>query len=424
MSRKLFYVPLECYAERYTMQWSAAETGWLERRWKEAGVPYHRVEPRTLPTGGAIKTGVAVDAVGRSTYCFEQVSMLLHLIQAGTITDEDVIFFDDFWTPGLEAIPYLCDQMGVHPKMFAFCHAQSVDEFDFTHRMRKWMRPIEQGFGQFLTGIFVNSDVLEELLLLGGIGNRDKVSVTGHVFASDEVMERMPAAYRKIMTGDVARGEMVEWPRRRNNVVFSSRWDLEKNPEFFLEVAKQCILVKGEHAAENPVTFTVCTSAKKLRSNSPRLLHSLRLALARFNGRLILKEGLTKEEYYHELATSKVQLNTADQDFVSITLLESSVAGCYPLYPYFRSFPQALRHDMQFLYQHKDVGHAVRMVRRLLGSTDEVKLLWSPEAIRSRQWIHERHNFTWKRQLNIMGFEAYAPLAGQAERQPYWPALD
>jgi len=384
----LFYMPLESYKERYTMQWSAPETGWLERNWRSVGFHYTRIDGDATERTQSIKTGSVVDGIGRSRHCFSQVQQILTLAEQGCIDDKDVIYFDDFWHPGIEALPYAFHLLGIKPKMYAFLHAQSVDEFDFTYPMRGWMRHFEKGIGEVLDGIFVCGPCLKDLVVFGGIAPAYKVHTTGHPFSSDEVLERMPGRMRV---------------KRLNNVVFSSRWDNEKNPEFFLKVAEEVILNNTEAA------FTVCTSAEKLRSNDERNLILLQQYMAKFPDNIFLKEGLTKEEYYQILSDSKIQMNTADQDFVAITLLEASVAGCYPIYPYFRSFPETFEYQKEYMYPRLDVMGAAEMVLDVLERED----LWDAKNVVSRSWIHDRFDISWKYMLHMMYADRLDLLSGE-----------
>ena len=388
----LYYCPLEGYKERYTMQWSAPVTGWLERNWLRAGVDYFRVDPASGQAPRTIKSGCVLDAVGRSAFCFSQIVELLRLAEVGELTSDDVIYFDDFWTPGFEALPYALTLLGVKPKMYAFLHAQSVDEFDFTYPMRHWMRHFERGMSEVLDGIFVCGPCLRDLVVLGGIAPKEKVHITGHPFCSEEVMERMPTWYRD--------GEQYT---RQDQVIFSSRWDREKNPSFFLDVAR-CVLARRSNTR-----FVVCSSALKLRSNDQALLELLEQHCHDYPGQIVLREGLSKEEYYAELCRSKVQMNTASQDFVAITLLEASVAGCYPVYPWFRSFPETFLYKPEYMYQMLHAPSAADMVCRILDRDD----LWTTEQITDRAWIYNRFDSSWIRMLNVMG------LMNQSTTDPY-----
>lgn len=383
----LYYVPLESYIERYTCQWSAPVVGWLERRWLEAGVDYVRVDGAlAFQAPRPITTGCVLDAVKRSRFCFSQIDVLLGLAEAGALRSSDVIYFDDFWTPGFEALPYAFHLMGLRPRMYAFLHAQSVDEFDFTHSMRSWMRPMERGIATVLDGIFVCCHTLKDLVVQGGVCEAAKVHVTGHPFAADEVLGRMPEWYR----GGLVSGVIQP---RKDQVVWSSRWDAEKNPLFFLKVVRE-VVRRRPHAK-----FLICTSSPQIRSNCPLAMRGLAAALAELPHNLEVRQGLSKEEYYATLCESKVQVNTARQDFVAITLLEASVAGCYPVYPYFRSFPETLRRDCRYMYWPEDVEAAASLLVRVLDQEG----LWTADSIRERSWIHSRFETAWRRQLQYMG---------------------
>jgi len=376
----LYYCPLESYKERYTMQWSAPITGWLERNWIKAGIEYQRIdtainmERENIP----IKTGLVLDIEKRTNHCFSQIKQLVDLAVKGVLTNNDIIYFDDFWHLGIEALPYAFHQLGINPKMFAFCHAQSVDIYDFTYPMKEWIRPFEKGIGRVMDGVFVNSDLLRNLLIREGVVHHNKVHVIGHIFCSEEVKERFPK----------------QLPKRENTVVFSSRWDDEKNPQFFLAVAENVLAYRSD------IQFIICTSAKTLKSNDTNNLIALKKAMDRHPNDIILKTNLSKEYYYLELLEAKIQMNTANQDWVSIVLLEASTAGCYPLYPKFRSFPQALRGQNEYMYPHLDVEEAANKITALM--EHDKNFLWSASEIKDRAWIHERHDMSWARMINIM----------------------
>ena len=144
--------------------------------------------------------------------------------------------------------------------------------------------------------------------------------------------------------------------------------------------------------------FVICTGSKELRSNSPQLLAALKAFMVACPN-LMVKTGCTKEMYYKELLTAKIQMNTALQDFVPLTLLEASVAGAYPVYPWFRSFPDTFENSSAYLYPFKDVDGAAEHVIRILDRCD----LWTEEEIKKRSWIHSRFDSSWARQLKIMG---------------------
>ena len=80
----------------------------------------------------------------------------------GEVTSDDVIFYEDMFTPGLECLPYIMDQSPpeFRPKVFVRFLAQTTDPDDFLIRegMFDWMRKYEEMLDQFVTGICVASE--------------------------------------------------------------------------------------------------------------------------------------------------------------------------------------------------------------------------------------------------------------------------
>lgn len=373
---RIIYFPLEPLKERYTWQMSAKETGWIERNWIQAGIPYLRIEGEALRD--TIKNGSVLDANGRGYWATSQIKAFLKLLDDGEITTDDVLFFDDFWHPGISALPYSFHILGIKPKMFAFCYAQSVDQFDFTYPMRHWMRHFEIGIGKILDGIFVTSTALKDLLVYAGIGTKETVHVTGLLYNSGEVETHFP---KKL-------------PVKKNQVIYVSRWDSEKRPEFFLSVVNKVMSVRSD------INFVISTSFEKLRSNDQEMLQLLTYCLKKFPKNLELRENQTKEQYYLNLLESKVQINTADQDWVSWTLLEATNCGCFPLYPNYLSFPEALSFNNEYLYQK---GNVLDAAEKLMEAVDK-------DVNPSYAWVYRRFNEAWSRAYSIMRGKAYFPL--------------
>lgn len=372
--RRLFYFPLEPYQERYTVQLSSPKKGWLESRWIEEEIDYKRINGKSL--NQEIKTGSVLDANGRGYWACSQIMEFLKLINSGEVNSKDCLYFDDFWHPGISALPYSFHLSEIQPKMFAMLHAQSIDIFDFTYPMRHWMRDFEKGVGRVLSGIFVTSTCLQDLCLYNGIGTDETVHLCGLPYNSQEVKTHFP----------------VSLPSRKNQVMFSSRWDKEKCPEFYLAVVDWLM------ERTKDIQFLITTSAKKLRSNDNNLLEQLQVYLKKYPDNLTLKEGLTKDEYYFNLLESKVQFNCADQDFVSWTLLESTTCGCNPVYPYFLSFPEALNFNPKYLYVKEDIEDAARRILANLQGQDDCS------------WVYKRFDQSWKRMLNVMQGDPYENL--------------
>ena len=130
--RKLFYMGLESYEARYTLQLQ----DWNEREFKKHGIDYEIITGEELDNSKAIVTGSVLDAHGRSYYSLSQTMNLVQKMKNGEITSDDVIFYEDMFTPGLECLPYIMDQSPeeYRPKVFLRFLAQTTDPDDFLIR--------------------------------------------------------------------------------------------------------------------------------------------------------------------------------------------------------------------------------------------------------------------------------------------------
>lgn len=374
---RIIYFPLEPLKERYTWQLSAPFTGWLESRWLENNIPFIRIEGKALRDH--IKDGQVLDANGRGYWATSQIQLFLQYLDSGQITSEDVLFFDDFWHPGISALPYSFHVCNIHPKMYAFLYAQTVDPFDFTYPMRDWMRHFEIGTGKILDGIFVTSTALCDALLYAGIGTKDTVHITGLLYNSDEVKKHWPTAL----------------PRKKKQVIYVSRWDEEKRPDIFFQIVDKVLKQRKD------IKFLISTSFEKIRSNRPGLVGLLKSKLLEYPYNLVLKENQTKDQYYLNLLESRIQINTADQDWVSWTLLEATTCGCRPLYPNYLSFPEALNESYHLMYNKNDVNDAAVKILTCIDEEPTVDDFIS---------IYRKYDEAWKRMLCIMNGEDYPLL--------------
>lgn len=330
--RKVFYFGLEPLKARYTYQ--------LSKEWMPATfAPYEtagKLEfidiPGDFDPDQQIKVGAVLDAVGRGKFAMSQCSNFLDMINNDQVKDGDVIFLQDYWTPGMDAIWYALDLYGIKVKVYAMIHAQSVDEYDFTWPMRNWMRHYELGLDERMTAIFVGSTIHRDQLRQAGF--KAPIHVVSLPLHHAMTLAKLPNSNME----------------KENKVVFSSRLDKEKNPFFMLQVAEEFLEKMTDY------TWHVTTSGKSFKSMLPGVIEEMN-ALAQRQPRFKLLSNLTKEEYYMELATAKIQFNSSLQDYVSWTVLESTAFGCDVVFPKFRSFPEFI--PGRQLYQPFQVQDAV-----------------------------------------------------------------
>jgi len=137
--RKLFYMGLESYEARYTLQL----TEWNRRVFDRRGLDVVYVPGTTIDNSQAISVGQVLDAHGRSYFSMSQMMNLVQMMKNGEITSADVIYFEDMFQPGIESLPYILNQVPAdqRPCVYVRCLAQSIDPDDFVHvwGMAKWM---------------------------------------------------------------------------------------------------------------------------------------------------------------------------------------------------------------------------------------------------------------------------------------------
>jgi len=367
----LYYVPLEPIKGRYTEQLSRAVTGWNERNWIGANIPYTRIEgPR--PTDevdlGASKV---INPVRRCEWGFAQTTQIVKMIMSGEIGDDDVVYFDDFWHPGLEMIAQAKDERGSDVRLFSFCHAQSVDKYDFMHARRWWARSIEEGFGRIYESVFVNNHMLAELLNVAFNKTID-VKVVGHPFSEKEVVDTVPVATTE----------------KENIVVFSSRFDKEKNPHLFMDIAEEV-----RRLSSIDIHFVLC-SGGEIKSDDRSALFRLNTLTSK--GIIQPETNLSKPAYYHWLQRAKVQLSTSLQDWVSYCLLEALSFDCYPVYPNYRSFPETFGPFAKNLYPFHPTMERSEVAKdvawRICNLMDNTRVSLVPKI---KSHILGHHNMTW-----------------------------
>jgi len=342
--RKLYYMGLEPYKARYTLQL----TDWNERVFKRRKIKYEIVPGDTLTSDQAIVTGQVLDAHGRSYFGMSQMMNLVKLMKEGKVTNEDVIYFEDMFQPGIESLPYILDQVpsNLRPRIFVRCLAQSIDPDDFVHvwGMAKWMGLYEQMVNEFVDGVLATNEEMVAHMRIAG-WTSPIYNISGLAFGKEEVLERV-------------NGKTKSFNQRRMRVVFAARWDQEKQPDFFMDVIEE---YNRRHP--NTVEFVLC-SGGKLRSNNDSYMKRTRKFVEQ--NKLTIYEDLDKNSYYEILNDSRVLFNCALQDWVSNTVSEADTLGCNVLYPAYRSFPETFANDHERLYIPWSVEDAVNKLETLI----------------------------------------------------------
>ena len=342
--RTLWYMGLEPYKARYTLQL----TDWNTEVFNRRRIKHVVVPGSTLTSDQEIITGQVLDAHGRTYFGMSQLMNLVQLMKEGKVTNEDVIYFEDMFQPGIESLPYILNQIDAkhRPRVFVRCLAQSIDPDDFVHvwGMSKWMGHYEKMVDSFVDGVLATNEEMVAHMKIAG-WSAPIYNISGLAFGKREVQSRVD--------------RIKPFNDRRMRVVFSARWDQEKQPDFYMDLIE-------EYSKRNPranTEFCVC-SGGKLRSNSDSYMK--RTKKMEEAGKLLIYENLEKNQYYDILNDSRVVFNCALQDWVSNTVSEADALGCNALYPAYRSFPETFANDKDRLYIPWSLEDAVTKLEILL----------------------------------------------------------
>ena len=328
--RKLYYMGLEPYKARYTLQLQEWNRSVFERR----GINYVIVPGETLSNDQAIVVGQVLDAHGRSYFGMSQLMNLVKMMKAGEVTSEDVIYFEDMFQPGIESLPYILDQIpsNLRPRIYVRCLAQSIDPDDFVHvwGMAKWMGHYEKMVNEFVDGVLASNEEMVAHMRIAG-WDAPIYNISGLAFGKEEVRSRVK--------------KIKPFKDRKNRVVFAARWDQEKQPDFFMDVIEEFY---ARYDRQCLYTDFVIASGAPLRSNNQSYME--RTYRMRSEGKLSIRDDLDKNQYYELLNDSKVLFNCALQDWVSNTVSEADALGCNVLFPAYRSFPETFANDYKRMY--------------------------------------------------------------------------
>jgi glycosyltransferase involved in cell wall biosynthesis len=331
--RKMFYCGLESYESRYTLQL----TEWNRRVFDKRNLDVVYVPGVMLRNDKKIAVGQVLDAHGRTYFSMSQMMNLVAMMQRGEVTNQDVVYFEDMYTTGFDALGYIMDQVSpeYRPRIFVRCLAQTIDPDDFLHvwDMTPWMRHYEASVNEIVKKsggaiLATNEEMVAHMRIAGWTA--PIYNISGLAFGKEEVRERIGGA-----------DKIKPFTERDLRVVFAARWDQEKQPDFYMN------LIEVYHKVYPLVKFAILQGGT-LRSNNPKYVERARQMQA--DGYLEIHENLQKNEYYAILNNSRVLLNTALQDWVSNTVSEADALGCNVLYPAYRSFPETFANDPDRLY--------------------------------------------------------------------------
>ena len=348
--RKLYYMGLESYEARYTLQL----TEWNRRVFERRGLDVVYVPGLNLDNSKKISVGQVLDAHGRSYFAMSQMMNLVRLMQQGDVTSEDVIYFEDMFQPGFESLGYIMNQIPKEqcPRIYVRCLAQAIDPDDFVHvwGLQKWMDLYEKMVNEMVAFsggavLATNEEMVAHMRIAGWTA--PIYNISGLAFGKSEVLERIGGA-----------DKITPFDSRTKRVGFAARFDQEKQPGFFMDLIEMYHELSSE-----PCEFAIY-SGGPLRSNNPEYVERARRMEA--EGKIKIYDNLNKNDYYALLNNTRVLFNCALQDWVSNTVSEADTLGCNVLYPAYRSFPETFANDHSRLYIPWSLTDAMTKLKDLL----------------------------------------------------------
>jgi hypothetical protein len=325
--RTLWYCGLEPYKARYTLQL----TEWNRRVFERRNINYVIVPGETLTSDQNIVTGQVLDAHGRTYYSLIQMANLVKYMKQGLVTSDDVIYFEDMYTSGIDSLAYIMKQTPkeYRPKIYVRCLAQTIDPDDFLHvwDMQGFMRKYEEMVNEFVDGVLASNEEMVMHMKVAG-WKAPIYNVSGLAFGKEEVRSRVK--------------EIKPFDKRKHRVVFAARWDQEKNPDFYMDIVEEYTKVMN-----GDVEFALLSGAKLRSNNNSYMERTHRLES---EGKLKIYSDLEKNDYYELLNDSRVLFNCALQDWVSNTVSEADALECNVIYPAYRSFPETFANDHTRMY--------------------------------------------------------------------------
>jgi len=320
----LVWVPIESLQERYTAQWASE----FPKEFIKAGFDVTVIEGE--PLSNHVEVGTFLDINSTVAFKSSQMQKIARLFHTKQVKDGTVFFFGDieFW--GIEAVRLMADMNKVKVKLTGFLHAASYTKGDAFEIAAPYQRYTEVGWIAAMDRVFVGSEyhkkaVTERRLHISNVVKlENRILVTGNpTFASQ---------YEDFGTLE-----------RCNRILLTNRFDSEKDVEQTLE------LFLRAHQAHPDWEFAICTGRKEFRSNDPALVAKARAYEKA--GVLEIHEGLTKREYHHMLATSKVMVSHSREESFGYCVVEAMRYGCVPYLKNNASHPELVNLDSEPLTQ-------------------------------------------------------------------------
>lgn len=347
---KLFIVDIEAVDTRYTKEWKynipalaneyLAKQG-LQDKFEVVVIDGKDELPDTLTPGAFLNFG------GTNIYKSTQLQSIANMFCNADVQSGDIFLYTDAWNPTVFQVKYMADLLNIKVKLVGMWHAGSYDPNDFLGRVTNKIKPSEVDYHW--------CRMVEKALF---------TTYDHNLFATNYHIDLMYANlltdkyFKKLIDKNPYKVIRVGWPMeylksydkqhmvtKRNLIVFPHRIAPEKQLDIFKSLEK--MLPQYE--------FIVCQESK-----------------------------LTKQQYHHILAASKIVFSANLQETLGISCYEGMIHGSFPLVPdrlsYVEMYPDKYRYPSVWTQSKQDslyyLGELANLVTSIIEThdADEIKL--------------------------------------------------
>lgn len=329
--KTIWFLPLEPLQQRYTEQMYRWVTAALDR----LCLPYTSI---TGEAYASIKHGQWLDTSKTTLWKLSQLRSLSEAIANGTVSKGDLILLGDVWMPGIEAIKFQSDLLGLDLKIGGWHYAGCFDNFDYLARsLGSWGPKYEQALLEGVLDSVCFGSPFHRKFVERHCRLPSHVSVEGLAWDHHEV-----AAY-------------ASNAKPSNVVAFTHRWAPEKRPAEFLRMARS----KSVFSAKPK--FVISTNGEV----SPEMEREAKWAKCE-----IVRHS-SKAAYYKWLAGVKAIWSGADQETFGYSFMEAIALRKIVVAPNRTCYPDHFRRvglePEAWLYTDHDPCGVGRMTLGLLG---------------------------------------------------------
>jgi glycosyltransferase involved in cell wall biosynthesis len=289
----VYLVDIEAVDTRYTKQWKE----YLPKQMRGAGLDVVVITGGEVPQ--ATTPGAFLNFAGTNNYKSQQMLEISRMFAMGDIKNGDYFLYTDAWNPTVIQLKYMSELLNIKIKIGGLWHAGSYDKHDFLGRLigdTPWVRNAESSMFYCYDDNFFATRFHANLFLSQMFGVEP-------LFTEDELEEWQTTEY-----SDNPKIHIVGWPmeylkdtmkpfaniEKKNKIIFPHRLAPEKQLDIFKDLAKEMLEYEWFVAQEST---------------------------------------LTKDEYHHHLAESKIVFSANLQETLGISMYEGALVGTMPLVP-------------------------------------------------------------------------------------------